>query len=166
MNQEIDYYSKYLKYKNKYINLKIEIEGGAPLKAKDYCDQVVPTLQMALEILQKAKSIKEENDIYKIYPKKVLEWGKFNKIARKGSNISMMFEYCYERFGGKGNLLKNLKMKSISELATKEKSTYSKDEATKLINEIKKDEIYNKFPFVPKQGLSWKEYVTKLEALL
>ena len=62
MNQEIDYYSKYLKYKNKYINLKIEVEGGA--QAKDYCDQVVPTLQMALEILQKAKSIKEEKDIY------------------------------------------------------------------------------------------------------
>lgn len=164
MNQEIDYYSKYLKYKNKYINLKIEIEGGAPLEAKDYCDQVVPTLKMALEILQKAKSIKKVDDIYAIAPTKVLAWGGFKSgkkmIQRKGSNINMMFEYCYKRFGDGGNLLKNLKKKSISELATQEKSTYSKDEATKLINEIKKDEIYNKFPF------SWKEYVTKLEALL
>ena len=158
MNQEIDYYSKYLKYKNKYINLKIEIEGGA--NAKVYCDQVVPTLQMALEILQKAKSITKEVDIYAIAPKKVFSWGNFKRKERKGSNINMMFEWCYQRFGGQGNLLKNLKMKSISELATQEKSTYSKDEATKLINEIKKDEIYNKFPF------SWKEYVTKLEALL
>ena len=165
MNQEIDYYSKYLKYKNKYINLKIEIEGGE-LNAKVYCDQVVPTLQMALEILQKAKAkpITKENDIYAIAPKKVFSWGNFKRgkksIERKGSNINMMFEWCYQRFGGEGNLLKNLKKKSISELATEEKSTYSKDEATKLINEIKKDEIYNKFPF------SWKEYVTKLEALL
>ena len=159
MNQEIDYYSKYLKYKNKYINLKIEIEGGA--NAKVYCDQVVPTLQMALEILQKAKAkpIKEKNDIYDFKPKKVFSWGTFKSptgknIERKGSNINMMFEYCYQRFD------KLLNKKSISELATEEKSTYSKDEATKLINEIKKDEIYNKFPF------SWKEYVTKLEALL
>ena len=95
MSEEIDYYTKYLMYKKKYLTLKSMIEGGADVDyvSHDYqkkcIDQIIPSLKMSLEILKRAKEpglkVEFPSDIEEIKPSEILEWGYYqHKLGSTG----------------------------------------------------------------------------------
>ena len=93
MPEEIDYYTKYIMYKKKYLALKSEIEGGSAVDyvSHDYqkkcIDQIITSLNMCLEILKKAKEldVKFQSDVEDIKPSEILEWGYYqHKLGSTG----------------------------------------------------------------------------------
>lgn len=197
MSEEIDYYTKYLMYKKKYLTLKSEIEGGAAVDyvSHDYqkqcIDQIIPSLEMCLEILKKAKDleVKFESDIEDIKPSEILEWGYYqHKLGKTGRTkkkkdkgkiemrplkadqfnlcISMIVNYFGDSQGGKKStslkIAERMGVKTISELAKILNHNINKEEALNLIKQIKEDEIYKKDWFDKYP----KDQLDKLEKLL
>ena len=130
MSEEIDYYTKYLMYKKKYLTLKSMIEGGADVDyvnhdyQKKCIDQIIPSLKMCLDILKKAKvlEVKTESELQEIKPSEIFEWAyhkskiittrkrkkgqpkyfmKPNKATNFYESIWMIVDYFGDNDGGK-----------------------------------------------------------------
>ena len=80
MNQEIDYYSKFLKYKIKYLNLKSELDGGANELSWKNMPKFVPKFNDNTVKANDMKCDKFELKMYNFVTKK--EDGKKSKVAK------------------------------------------------------------------------------------